>query len=427
MNESFLHFVWQYRHFNVLKAVTTDGQKLLIDYPGMHNHDAGPDFLQAEITINGIKWFGSVEIHIRSSDWLKHHHQNDEKYNSVILHVVYENDVDISLPNGEKIPSLELKSLIDDRMFEKYEKLLSNPDVLACRNSLENIDSVYLNNQLASSLLERILKSQDKILKMLAECKYDWNEVIYRMLMESFGCRTNSVGFELLARNLPYKIVYQHRNSALQLDALFFGVGGFLNSEEQSDYYSQLCYEYDYLRYKYQLSEIPAYKWNLLRLRPQNFPAIRIAQFSNLMYVSKKPLKDLVLEQSFEELSDWIRVSAGDYWQHHYQFGKTTKSHRVALGPQAIDSVMINAIIPIRFSYAKYFGNDRKQEEALRLYEHIDYENNLRTRIFSETKFPSRHAGDSQAQIELLKEYCTAKRCLKCTIGEKIIREISNL
>lgn len=422
MKEDFLHYVWQYRHYDVLKTETTDGKAVVVVFPGYHNHDAGPDFLQAVVDIGGMRWVGSVEIHCRSSDWLRHRHQYDDKYKSVILHVVYEHDTEIRVSEQEIVPTLELKELIPSEMCCRYEWLVSRPDKLLCRWRLREMEPLVLQNQLSKVLVERMTARQTRYYSMLESCNKDWRELIYRMLAIGFGCKKNAAAFELLAQSLPYRIIRTHLSSKLQLYALLFGQSGMLDGAEGDDYVERLRYEYDYLRYKYRLDPVGAHQWNWLRLRPQNFPSLRLAQFAQLLYESGDLSVDRVLHASYPQLQQWLAVAPDIYWETHYQLGKETEEHASGLGRSTADLLIINTIVPMRFCYARFFGDDAMQEEALALLERVGYEDNKTTRIFADTGFPCGSAYDSQAQMELMEHYCERKRCLECSIGEKIVR-----
>lgn len=423
MREEFLHYVWQHRHFDFLNAKTTEGLALSVIFPGYHNHDAGPDFLQAVVTIGDMRWVGSVEIHCRSSDWFRHQHQYDDKYRSVVLHVVYEHDRDIELSDEERIPTLELKGLIPPEIFERYETLMNEPDMLLCRNHLQNVESIIIQNKLSESLIERMLRRQSGFQQTLDSCQKDWNELIYRIVAIGFGCKKNGTAFELLAQSLPYKILKAHLNSRLQIYALVFGQSGLLENADCEEYTDRLRYEYDYLRYKYGLIPLGLHQWNWLRLRPQNFPTLRLAQFAQMLYETGNCLADKVLKANMQGLRTWLTLAPDDYWQTHYLFGKPTAQHPSGMGASIVNSLIINTVIPIRFFYARFNGDEQAQEDSLSLLEQIGYEDNKTTRIFAETRFPCRSAYDSQAQLELFGQYCARKLCLRCSIGEKIIKK----
>ena len=424
MKEDFLHYVWQHRHYDFLNAKTTDGQPVNVVFPGFHNFDAGPDFLQAVVVIGGMRWVGSVEIHCRSSDWLRHRHQHDDKYKSVILHVVYEHDTEIQLGEGEVVPTLELRDRIPKEMFQRYESLMNVPDMLLCRHYLDDVAPLVIQNQMSSVLMERMLRRQSEMLRLLTICQQDWNEVVYRCLAIGFGCKKNGTAFELLAQSLPYRVIRAHLSSSLQTYALLFGQSGLLEVTDGDEYAEKLAYEYDYLRYKYRLVPLGAHQWNWLRLRPQNFPPLRIAQFAQLLYETGSSLMDKVLKAPYPVLRQWLTIAPDCYWETHYQFGKPTLEHASGLGASTIDSLVINTVVPLRFSYARFIGDEDMQEEAVSLLERISYEDNKTTRVFSRSAFPCASAYDSQAQIELLDRYCSQKSCLRCAIGESVVREI---
>lgn len=422
MKEDFLHYVWQHRHYDFLNLRTTDGSQLNVVFPGYHNHDAGPDFLQAVVVIDEMRWVGSVEIHCRSSDWFRHHHQHDEKYNSVILHVVYEHDTEITIMDGENIPTLELKGKIPQEMFTRYEKLMNIPDMLLCRRCLSMVDSVVVQNQLSVSLTERMQHRQEVFQTMLKSCRQDWNELIYRVMAIGFGCKKNGAAFELLSQSLPLRVLRAHLSSRLQIYALVFGQSGLLETCESDDYVEKLRYEYDYLRYKYQLSPIGVHQWNWLRLRPQNFPTLRLAQFAQMLFEMGDTLSDNVLRSAVKTLQCRLSVVPDEYWETHYQLGKISPRHVAGMGASIVNSLIINVVVPVRFAFARFSGDVELQENALSLLESLEYEDNVTTRIFADSLFPRRSAYDSQAQLELVASRCFRKRCLDCSIGEKIVR-----
>lgn len=428
MKEEFLHYLWKGRLFNFMDLKTVEGEEVKIIFPGYHNSDAGPDFKQAVLQIDSMKWAGDVEIHIRSSDWYRHHHEVDDKYKSVILHVVYCYDRPVIRQKGETFPTLELSSYIPEGMFEKYLRLVDSLDVVSCRTYLPEMDSLHLQSLLSTVTMERLLRKQEVVKDSVKQCQGDWQEALYRQLAIGFGFKTNATAFELLARSLPYKIIVKHQDSQLQVSALVFGQAGFLNEEmPEDDYYSRLKYEYDYLRYKYQLIPVEVCRWNLLRLRPQNFPCQRLAQFAALLYAVPHLLEELVRFCSVENLQKLFSVSADTYWLTHYHFGKEKiLQHSVQLGSSAIYLLIINTVIPFLFAYYCFRGEEHRLEKVVAMLEQIPFEHNKMSRIFEDTPLPRNSALDSQAQIELVQNYCLKKRCIECAIGDQIVRNIRN-
>ena len=268
-----------------------------------------------------------------------------------------------------------------------------------------------------------MLRRQSGFQQTLDSCQKDWNELIYRIVAIGFGCKKNGTAFELLAQSLPYKILKAHLNSRLQVYALIFGQSGLLENTDCEEYTDRLRYEYDYLRYKYRLIPLGWHQWNWLRLRPQNFPTLRLAQFAQMLYETGNCLADKVLKANMQGLRTWLTLAPDDYWQTHYLFGKPTAQHPSGMGASIVNSLIINTVIPIRFFYARFNGDEQAQEDSLALLEQIGYEDNKTTRIFAGTRFPCRSAYDSQAQLELFGQYCARKLCLHCSIGEKIIKK----
>lgn len=428
MKESFICYLWNHHLFDYLEVKTTKGEPLKVLSPGFYNSDAGPDFKQALVQIGEVKWAGDVEIHIRSSDWFRHKHHLDEKYKSVALHVVYEHDVDIERMPNEFFPTLEVKSLVLAGMYDRYQRLVGSLELLPCQPCLSKIDPIYFHDQISTMIMERMLRKQDLIFHQLEQCQYDWHETLYRLLAISFGFKTNATAFELLARSLPYKIIKRHADSLLQINALVFGQAGMLERSYVDTYYNSLKYEYDYLRYKYQIDPIGGHHWNWLRLRPSNFPCVRLGQFSALLYKSSDLLAFLLQHNSVDSIRDFFLVEADDYWRKHYQFGKETMlTHSVLLGKDAINLLLINTVIPILFAYYRFSGNDQRLEFTIQMLEQLPFEVNKRTRIYENTPFPKRSALDSQALMELLENYCKEKSCLECGIGERIVRSKDSL
>lgn len=425
MTESFLHYLWKHRLFDFLHVVTTDGEPLKIIFPGYHNTDAGPDFRQAIVQIGAMKWAGDVEIHIRSSDWYRHHHQDDEKYMSVTLHVVYEHDCEVERREGELFPTLELKNYIPSEMLAQYQRLMASPDELPCTSYLSDMEPLHLRAVLSSMVMERLLRKQEDVLRMVKACEDDWKETLYRLLAIGFGFKTNVTAFELLAKSLPLKVLAKHADSELQTAALIFGQAGMLERSDVDEFHDALKYEYDYLRCKYQLMPIGEHHWNLLRLRPPNFPCVRLAQLAALIHESPD-LTEVCLESpSVEALKRELSVCANPYWENHYHFGqKTILKHSVCLGETAASLLIINTVVPFRFAHHRFFGNEHQMEETMGLLENLDFERNRLTRVYANTPFPQQNAMDSQALLELWQRYCVPKRCLECAIGERIVRNI---
>ncbi|MCR4737147.1 MAG: DUF2851 family protein [Bacteroidales bacterium] len=422
MKEAFLQYVWRNRLFRDEGVRTTSGEPLRIVFPGYPNSDAGPDFRQAVVQIGGITWAGDVEIHLRSSDWYRHRHQSDAKYRSVILHVVYEHDTEVERQPNECYPTLELCGRVPEEIFRRCDELVGSPELLACRSKIEVCDPLTVQAFVSTMAMERLLRKQGWVLDTVRQCQGDWREALYRLLVVSFGFKTNGDAFELLARSLPYRILSRHLDSALQVNALLFGQAGMLGDSLGDAYYSKLKYEYDFLQYKYALQPIGTERWNLLRLRPSNFPCLRIAQLAALLIRNKDLLDTLLHSSDLDVLRRCFAVTADIYWRTHYHFGRETVPHGIALGASTADSLFINTVVPFLFAHYKFSGADEKLESVMMVWDRLPFEDNRLTRVCVGTPIPRTSALDSQAMMELLGQYCKKKRCMECTVGDRIIQ-----
>ena len=428
MKEELLQYLWQHQIFNHTDLKTTDGREIHIISPGMMHHDAGPDFKQAVIRINDFIWAGDVEIHVNGSDWYKHHHQKDDKYLSVILHVVYNADMEIIRKDNELIPSLELKQYIPEEMLEEYRKLTLSDNSIACGNNIADIPPLSMTSILSAMAIDRLIRRQEQLFRLLNKCSEDWNELSYRTLAVNFGFKVNGTAFELLAQSLPYKIVQRHGDSRLQVYALVFGQAGLLQPsewEEPDDYFSKMRNEYDYLRYKYRLTPINPGVWNLLRLRPINFPGIRLAQFSELLFSNPDLFNKLVLNPDISNIHEcFSRIQPEDYWRTHFQPGKETRAHPVHIGKTSINLLFINSIVPLIFAFGTFSGQDMLKNKAVEILESTPAEDNHITRQYCRYEFPNKNALFSQALLELYSSFCKKKKCYSCPIGQYVVTNL---
>jgi hypothetical protein len=425
MKEELLQYLWQHQIFKHNDLKTTDGRDIHIISPGMAHHDAGPDFKQAVIRINDYIWAGDVEIHVNGSDWFKHKHQYDSKYLSVILHVVYQADMEIVRKDNELIPTLELKDYIPEEVLEEYRKLTLSTNPVPCGKSTADIPPLTMSSILSALAIDRLIRRQEQLFRLLGKSHNDWNELVYKTLANSFGFKINATGFELLAQSLPYKILQHHGDSKLQIYALIFGQAGLLScdkSEELDDYMSKLRDEYEYLRYKYRLTPLKPGIWNLLRLRPINFPSIRLAQFSELLFSCPDLFNELVTETNICHIQElFTNLHPDDYWQTHFQAGKVTKAHPIHLGKDSINLLFINCIAPLKFAFGSFSGQDLMKSKAVELLEDSPAESNHITRLFYSFSFPNKSALYSQALLELYSSFCKKKRCHSCPIGQYVM------
>ena len=421
MNEDFLHYIWKYRLFDSEKLRSSQGHQLELIETGSLNRDSGPDFFEARIQIDGLLWVGNVEIHIKSSDWNKHHHNVDSAYNNVILHVVLENDSDIVLSDGRLLPCLELK--IPDKYIKRYQSLMSSQSWIPCQVDIPKLNNFFVNHWLDRMLLERLERKADEIMQIYHHNGNSWEESFYQLLARYFGMKVNADPFEQLARSVPLKILAKHKNSLLRLEAILFGQAGFLDDSISEDsYYSDLQREYCFLKSKFKLKSIEKRRWKFMRIHPVNFPTVRIAQFANLIHQSQSLFSKIKQVENIDEFYLLLESEASQYWDIHYRFGEKVDFQKKVLGKSTIDVLIINAIVPILFVYGKEIGNLSYVDNALSFLEKMKPEKNSIIKSWIESGIVVKAAYHSQSLLHLKSEYCDKYKCLECELGNRILR-----
>ncbi len=420
MSEKLLHFIWQHKLFFQNRLITTDGQEIEVLDVGKLNSDAGPDFFNAKVKIGETTWAGNIEIHINASDWEKHKHHTNKAYDSVILHIVAVSDKSIQRTNGEEIPQAVLQ--FPKHITENYHSFKENKSQIPCANKLQEIDSFLLSSWLHACLTERLSQKSDKIFSLLSENNTNWEEAFYITLARNFGFGTNSDAFERLAKSIPLSYLGKHKNNLLQIEALLFGQSGLIEGvARKDDYLLSLEKEYKFLKAKFSLSSLDKSAWKLLRLRPSNFPHVRIAQFAGLIHQSSKLFSKIIEQPNLESLNKLFQCEPSDYWQTHYLFGEESSNKSKKMGKKGIEIILINTVIPFLFCYGKSKNNYELQEKAISLLEEIPSESNSIIKQWSELGIKSNSAYDSQALIQLKTKYCENKDCLRCRIGHKVL------
>ena len=422
--EDFLHYVWKFRLFERADLQTTDGAELEVFSAGMHNSDSGPDFQNARIRVGDTVWAGNVEVHISSSDWQRHGHTTDDSYSNVILHVVYKDDRPLILPNGRHVPTLELQNRIPDDLYNRYHNLVfGNQTIIPCEANIGSVDSLTMHNWLTRVLVERLEKRSAAVIDALNINRGDWEETFYQFLAANFGFKTNALPFELLAKSLQQITLAKHKNNPLQIEAMIFGQAGFLNGDLKDEYPLKLKSEYEFLKKKYKLIPIENHLWKFMRLRPQNFPTIRLAQFAALV-VHSNHLFSKVLEikdvKALRNLFSEIKVNP--YWEDHYRFDVESAPSSKNMGPASIDILLLNTLALFLFSYGKHNQIQHYINRCLKLLEHLPNENNKIITDFATLGVKIDTAFESQALLELKNNYCNYKKCLHCGVGNKILK-----
>ncbi|MFV0472334.1 MAG: DUF2851 family protein [Paludibacteraceae bacterium] len=420
MKETILHYAWQHRLFEQHQLATTEGYKVEIIDVGLLNKDAGPDFFNTKIKIDNTVWVGNVEIHSKSSDWKRHNHLENKAYDNVILHIVEQADTDIYKTDGEKILQLEIK--ISENILYRYNELMSNQTWIACEKRINEVDEFLIASWKQTLLAERLEQKTESILKQLEQSGNHWEESFYISLARSFGFGINSQPFEMLAKSLPLNILAKHKDNLFQIEALLFGQAGMLEKKEEKDlYYNKLLKEYLFLQTKYGLKPMEVSLWKFLRLRPDNFPSIRLAQFAKLINTSAKLFSKILETESLNELRKLFSSEVSEYWKTHYLFGKQSSKSTKKTGNNSIDILLINTVAPSLFAYGKMKNNDTYIEKAMELLENIPSENNSIIKKWKTLGINSKNSFDSQALLQLKTKYCDQKKCLYCRIGHRIL------
>jgi hypothetical protein len=417
MTEKLLHYIWQSGYFNQSHLFTNSGEQVRIISKGVLNKNQGPDFSSAMIGIGNTVLAGSVEMHLKTSDWEKHNHSQDENYRNVILHVVYQHDKDLDHP----IPVLELQPLIPALLLDRYEMLMNTPESIACGKEISGINPLTWSSWKERVLVERLTRRSENIFGLLEQTNGHWEEVFWWMFARNFGIRVNADAFEAIARSLPLRLLVKHKHSIHQVEALLFGQANLLGGEFQEDYPNLLKREYNFLRKKYNL--VPAFAAvHFLRMRPANFPTVRLAQLAMVIHNSNHLFSKLVEEDSLSVVQGSLQVTANDYWHYHYRFEEICSFKPKKTGAMIIDNIVINTIVPVLFAHGLYHGNEQTRMKALAWLQELSIEDNRIINLFMELSVTAKSAFDSQALVELKNEYCDAKRCLECAVGAALLK-----
>lgn len=423
LSEKLLQFIWLHRLYNGQSSLkATDGEKILVIHPGYWNDHAGPDFLEAKIKIGNTLWVGPLEIHLRSSDWEKHGHTGDASYAKLILHVVYEDDGPVATKDGSEFPTLELKSLIDPGLLYQHERLMSSVQFVPCAESIRSVRPITIHTQLSRMLADRLEEKTAAIRIDLQRGNNHWQDVFYVHLARGFGLHINQDAFEQLARITPLQLLTKHKHHLIQIEALLFGQAGFLSDYFDHPYPVALQLEYGYLRKLYSLDPMDKHRWKFLRLRPANFPTIRIAEFAQLVVDSSQLFTRILDAGSLNDLEKLLQVKVSDFWLDHYHFHDASRERHKSLGKSFVHALIINAIIPVLFLYGRYQGKEGYCEKAIRFMEEIPAENNAIITQWKALGIDAAHAADTQALLQLKKRYCDTRRCLECRIGYEVLR-----
>ncbi len=431
--EQLLHYVWKHKMFPLKELMTTDGRKVEVIDSGLHNRNAGPDFFNAKVKIDGTLWVGNVEIHDRSSDWYRHGHDHDSAYDNVVLHVAGVIDSEVQTTSGQQLPQLQLD--VPPMVQQQYDELLKTDQYPPCYKIIPDLSLLTVHAWMAALQTERLERKTEDIRKRADRCNGSWEDAYFVTLARNYGFGINGDAFEQWAYHVPLSAVGKHRDDLFQIEAIFMGQAGLLELDTvpahyQKDalnegYFAKLRNEYQYLAHKFSLQPMNATLWRFLRLRPQNFPHIRISQLANLYYEQKASLSKLIECQSVKEMQEMMRTHVTPYWETHYTFGSESPENSKRLSPFSLNLLMINTAIPMLFAYGRHASKEQLCDRAFDFLEELKAENNHIIRMWRDCGLEVKNAGDSQALIQLKKEYCDRKDCLRCRFGFEYLRKNS--
>lgn len=422
MKEDFLHYIWLHKKLDFTNLKTTNGETITILNFGQYIKQAGPDFFNAQLIINNQKWAGNVEIHVKSSDWYLHKHENDSNYDNVILHVVWDHDTEVYRKDNTEIPVLEIKNYVSKSEFDKYKKLCQAKSWIYCENEIAEMDKIVFSNWLERLFFERLERKILPVENLLQENKNDWESTFFIVLAKNFGLNVNGISFYEMAKSIPFAIIKKELFDVENLEALFFGSSNMLELGKEDNYYKNLQLRWNFLIQKYQLSCNHINPIQFFKLRPDNFPTIRIAQLAMLYHLKENLFLDVIRANSLQELYLIFNNATSTYWKNHYNFDRESNFRTKSLSSSFIDLLIINTVIPIKFLYAKINGKDNS-EELIQLMSQIKPEKNIIVDKFASFKIESKSSFETQSLLQLKNEYCNHQKCLQCAVGLGLLKK----
>jgi len=422
MTEALLHIIWKYKLLGQTRFKGSQLEDIEIVSVGEHNQDSGPDFFNSKIRINDIFLAGNVEIHVKTSDWLKHSHQNDKSYDNLILHVVYEHDIELLQNQQFNVSVLELKKYLNPSLINTYQSLESSKYPIACGKAISSVTDLFWKSWMDRLAISRLEQKTNYINQLYSYCKQNYEEVLYILLCRSFGFKINQDAFEMLGKSLPYSVLKKYTDNEVQVEALLYGVAGFLDELFEDDYPKQLQNEFEFLKHKHQLVPLKKEIWKFSKTRPSNFPTIRIAQFACLIRNQSSLYHFLEKQPQLVEIEDFFNVGTTTYWNQHFMFDTVSTFSFKHIGKTATHLIIINTIIPYLFFISQHQSNDFLADYALDLLAQLPPEINYKTKEFAALGIKTENALESQAQLYLYDHLCSKKECLKCHVGEFLLK-----
>lgn len=430
--EQLLHYCWKHRLFPLDGLRTTEGEEVEVIDPGLHNHNAGPDFFNAKVKIGGQLWVGNVEIHDRASDWFLHGHEKDVHFNNVILHVVGLADTQAETADGCRPPQMELQ--VPEQVRHNYDELIKTDSYPPCYRIIPSLSRLTKHSWMSALETERLERKTEDIKRRADRCQGSWEAAYFVTMARNYGFGINAEAMEQWALSIPLNDVGHHRDDIFQIEAFFMGQAGLLDplsiperhrqAAITDEYFFRLNNEYRFLAHKFSLQPIDFHSWRFLRLRPQNFPHIRISQLANLYFHRRASLSQLIECKDIKSLKELLSTSVTSYWQTHYAFGCESKPNEKHLSDASLNLLLINTVVPILFAFGRHKLDDTLCDRAFDFLEQLKAENNHITRTWKDIGLDVENAGDSQALIQLKNEYCDRRDCLRCRFGYEYLRNV---
>ena len=428
--EQLLHYCWKHKLWPATPLETTDGLSVEVIDTGLHNRNAGPDFFNAKVKIGGTLWVGNIEIHDRSSDWYAHGHQNDARYNNVVLHVVGTADRDVVTQEGNFVPQMLLA--VPRHVSDNYAELSTADRYPPCYRIIPSLSRLTAHSWMAALQTERLEQKTENILKRVTACGGSWEDAYFLTIARNYGFGINGDAFEQWARHVPLSAVGKHRDDLFQVEAIFMGQAGLLDESSiperyrekavNDEYFKRLRKEYAFLAHKFSLMPMDFHQWRFLRLRPQNFPYIRLAQLATFYHERRSSLSALTECKDVGEACRLLKSHVTPYWETHYTFGSESMRSTKQLSAASLQLLLINTCVPMLFAYGRHIMKEELCDRAFDFLEQLKPERNHIITMWEECGLPVSSAGDTQALIQLKRQYCERKDCLRCRIGYEYLK-----
>jgi len=419
--EDLLQFIWEQRLFDQTALRTSEGLTVEVLKAGRIQHHSGPDLIDALVRIDDQVWAGNVEVHVRSSEWNAHGHQFDPAYENVVLHVVFEHDSEVCTRQGIVPPTVELLHRISIPCLEQHQALMRSKEFVPCARQIDQVEQGRIDLWLERVLVERLERKSAEVEALYVQLAKDPAETLYHMVARAFGLKVNAEPFGMLAHAMPLRTLLKYRDDPLPTEALLFGQAGLLHVDFLDEYPRLLQAEHLALARLHGLRPGPVAAWKFARLRPMNFPTVRIAQLAQLL-MREGGINDLLAAENVHELHRILDVGASPYWSDHYTLDKPSTPRPKRLGLAGADHVIINAVVPTLFALGRLQGRRELGERALALLEALPAESNNVLREWAAIGQVADSAARSQALLELRNSYCTQRRCLSCGVGNQLIK-----